>query len=200
MAIIVAHEKRKYEILNTALDLFVEEGYEAVTFQKIATRCNITRTTLYIYFSNKHELFRWSIKQFTQDIENELSKIILQENLAANERLKKMLCYILDVCQKNQKLLAVILTYLLQLSRSGKNISSKVRRRLVRLRHLLSTVIIEGITSGVFEKTNVKITNNLLYGIIECAIFRLATHQYENYSDLYDVFNFTVDGMTKKSD
>ena len=55
MAIIVEHDKRKKEILETALDLFMEKGYEDVTFQKIADRCGITRTTLYIYFKNKKE-------------------------------------------------------------------------------------------------------------------------------------------------
>ena len=56
MAIIVEHDKRKKEILETALDLFMEKGYEDVTFQKIADRCGITRTTLYIYFKNKKEI------------------------------------------------------------------------------------------------------------------------------------------------
>ena len=65
MAIVVEHEKRKKEILDKALDLFMENGYEDVTFQKIADKCGVTRTTLYIYFKNKKEIFAWSIKQLT---------------------------------------------------------------------------------------------------------------------------------------
>ena len=57
MAIIVEHDKRKHEILEKALDVFIEEGYEDVTFQKIADRCGITRTTLYIYFKNKRRTY-----------------------------------------------------------------------------------------------------------------------------------------------
>lgn len=34
MAIIVEHEKRRKEILQKSLDVFVEEGYEDVTYQK----------------------------------------------------------------------------------------------------------------------------------------------------------------------
>ena len=55
MAIIVEHEKRRHEILDKALEVFVDEGYEDATFQKIADKCGITRTTLYIYFKNKIE-------------------------------------------------------------------------------------------------------------------------------------------------
>ena len=63
MAIIVEHEKRRKEILQKSLDVFVEEGYEDVTFQKIADRCGITRTTLYIYFHNKYDIFIEIIKE-----------------------------------------------------------------------------------------------------------------------------------------
>ena len=38
MAVLVEHSKRKREILEKSLDLFIEEGYEDVTFQKIADR------------------------------------------------------------------------------------------------------------------------------------------------------------------
>lgn len=76
MAIVVEHEKRKKEILEKSLELFIAEGYEDVTYQKIADRCGITRTTLYIYFKNKREIFSFSIKQLTGDLENQLLEII----------------------------------------------------------------------------------------------------------------------------
>ena len=43
MAIVVEHEKRKREILEKAMELFCRDGYEDVTFQKIADACGITR-------------------------------------------------------------------------------------------------------------------------------------------------------------
>ena len=36
MAIVVEHDKRKHEILQKSLDVFIDEGYEDATFQKIA--------------------------------------------------------------------------------------------------------------------------------------------------------------------
>ena len=46
MGIVIDHEKRKKVILKKALDVIIDEGYEDATFQKIADRCGITRTTL----------------------------------------------------------------------------------------------------------------------------------------------------------
>ena len=68
MAIVVEHDKRKHEILQKSLDVFVEQGYEDATFQKIADHCGITRTTLYIYFKNKYEIFLGSIKELLSEL------------------------------------------------------------------------------------------------------------------------------------
>ena len=76
MAIVVEHDKRKHEILQKSLDVFIDEGYEDATFQKIADRCGITRTTLYIYFKNKHEIFLGSIKELLSELEESLIIII----------------------------------------------------------------------------------------------------------------------------
>ncbi len=195
MAIIVEHEKRKREILDKALDIFMEEGYEDVTFQKIADRCGITRTTLYIYFKNKREIFLWSIKQLTEEIESSLLAIAQADNIPVKERLHKILYTILDTCAENRRLFTVTLTYLLQLKKTGKDPAVRVRRRILRLRHLLSTVIIEGINTGEFKPVNVHNTNELLYSIIESAIFRLAVLDQQDISELRTTFDLTVSGI-----
>ena len=110
MATIVEHEKRKHEILQKALDVFMEEGYEDVTFQKIADRCGITRTTLYIYFKNKREIFIWSIKQLTAGIEVQLMEFIQNKELNASDCLRKMMFLVLDECKENHKLFNVVLS------------------------------------------------------------------------------------------
>lgn len=53
------HEKeiRKNEILNAAEKLFFSNGYEDVSLNEIANEVNLGRSTLYLYFENKEELF-----------------------------------------------------------------------------------------------------------------------------------------------
>lgn len=174
MAIVVEHDKRKHEILEKSLDVFVTEGYEDVTFQKIADRCGITRTTLYIYFKNKREIFLWSIKQLMSELQNDLAVIMFDKNLTETEAIKKILMTIMDYCESNKKLFSVILDYLLQLKKSGGAPAERVQRRVIHLRHLLSTIIIRGIKSGDFKNVDVKSVNELFYTIFESAIFKLA--------------------------
>ena len=133
MGIVVDHEQRKTVILKKALDVIIEEGYEDATFQKIADRCGITRTTLYIYFKNKREIFLWSIKQLTEGLEIALQDIIGDTSRSCKERLLAVLEGIVHGCIENRQLFQVILAYLIQVQKTGKNPGDRVRRRIVRL-------------------------------------------------------------------
>lgn len=201
MAIVVEHEKRRSEILSKSLDLFVEEGYEDVTFQKIADRCGITRTTLYIYFKNKREIFLWSIKQLTGGLEKKLVAIISDGSLSSPDCLKKILNTVIDGCEENHKLFNVLLPYILQLQRSGIDPSERVTRRIIKLQHLMSTVIIRGIKKGEFKQISVKVMNDLFYDLIESAIFKLAVLNQEKALDIRETIDVAIDEIctNKKS-
>ena len=195
MAIVVEHEKRKHEILQKALDVFVEEGYEDVTFQKIADRCGITRTTLYIYFKNKREIFLWSIKEMLSGLELSLNAIVSDQNLSSESALRQILSKLIDECQENRKTFSVLLTYLMQLKKSGIDPVERVRRRVIRLRHLMTTVIIRGIQSGEFKELNIRDMNELLYGLIESVIFRIAVLDEKDVSFVRTSFGLAVDSF-----
>ena len=183
MAIVVEHDKRKHEILQKSLDVFVEQGYEDATFQKIADHCGITRTTLYIYFKNKHEIFLGSIKELLSELETNLRDII-KKYMDSIESLKQILFTIVDACENNKKLFSVLLNYLLQLKKAGVDTNERVRRRVIKMRHLLSTVLIKGIQKGEIKSVNVKDINELLYGMIEASIFRIAVLNQESVMEV----------------
>lgn len=195
MAIIVEHDKRKHEILEKALEVFIEEGYEDVTFQKISDRCGITRTTLYIYFKNKREIFLWSIKQLTSEIENELIALLDNKKLSSGECLSKMLKTIIDMCVEKRALFSVLLSYLLSLQKTGGDPGIRVRRRIVRLQHLLSNIMIRGIKSKEFRKVNVKTANEMFYGLIQSVIFRFAVLDEKSIDDMYNTFDMAIAGL-----
>ena len=183
MAIVVEHDKRKHEILQKSLDVFVEQGYEDATFQKIADHCGITRTTLYIYFKNKHEIFLGSIKELLSELETNLRDII-KKDMDSIESLKQILFTIVDACENNKKLFSVLLNYLLQLKKAGVDTNERVRRRVIKMRHLLSKVLIKGIQKGEIKSVNVKDINELLYGMIEASIFRIAVLNQESVMEV----------------
>src|SRR5690606_16924851 len=46
-----------------ALDLFVERGYAATRLEDVAARAGVSKGTLYLYFTNKEELFKAVIRE-----------------------------------------------------------------------------------------------------------------------------------------
>lgn len=193
MAIVVEHDKRKHEILQKSLDVFIDEGYEDATFQKIADRCGITRTTLYIYFKNKYEIFLGSLKELLSDLEITLKKICSNEKLSSEEALRQIMSAIADTIESNKKLFSVLLNYLMQLKKSGVDTNERVLRRVIRLRHLMTSILIKGIQNKEFKDLNVKDINEMFYGLIEAAIFRIAVLNKDNIQELRDSLNTMID-------
>ena len=196
MATVVEHDKRKQEILEKSLDVFMHEGFEDVTFQKIADRCGITRTTLYIYFKNKREIFQWSIKQLLSTLEDTLIKIATDTSIPTSQVIYDMVTFIFDQCKTNHKLFSILLPYLVQLQKSGVDTREIVRRRTIRLQHLLNCAIISGIRAGEFKKINIKASYELLYGLIESAIFKIAVLNQSDISDIYSALKLAIEGFS----
>ena len=193
MSIVVEHEKRRREILEKALDVFIGEGFEDVTFQKIADKCNITRTTLYIYFKNKKDIFNFSIKQFLQTLENNITEIRKKKEPSHTEKLIRVMTVILDRLEENHRLLTVVMNYLIYMSRGDYDPDYRLRRRTVRLRHIFATLLIEGIKAGEFSSSlNVKDANELLYSFLEAAAFRIVVLRRTSVDQLKDSMKLAV--------
>ncbi|MDR2702592.1 MAG: TetR/AcrR family transcriptional regulator [Spirochaetaceae bacterium] len=192
MAIVVEHEKRRKQILKKALDVFMDEGFENTTCQKIADRCKITRTTLYMYFRNKREIFNYSIKQFLADAERDILRIKEDTSLPYPDKIKKTLSLIIARLEDNRRLLSLILDYLLPVSAPEK----KVRRRTIRLRRILAAMLIDGIKAGQLKKIQVEAADNLFYGLIESALFRLAVLKRDSVAELRKAVDLAVNGLS----
>ena len=56
-------EARPGEILAAALDEFVDRGYAATRLEDVARRAGVTKGTVYLYFTNKEDLFKAVVRE-----------------------------------------------------------------------------------------------------------------------------------------
>ena len=56
-------EARPGELLDAALDLFVEKGFAATRVEEVAARAGVSKGTLFLYFPSKLELFKAVVRQ-----------------------------------------------------------------------------------------------------------------------------------------
>jgi AcrR family transcriptional regulator len=55
-------EARPQELLDAALDLFVEKGFSATRSEEVAQRAGVSKGTLYLYYPSKEELLKEVIR------------------------------------------------------------------------------------------------------------------------------------------
>jgi len=69
-------DARPQELLSAALDLFVERGYAATRLDDVAARAGVSKGTLYLYFTNKEELFKAVVRENMVPVLGEAEGII----------------------------------------------------------------------------------------------------------------------------
>ena len=57
------YEERRYLILQAALDVFAEKGFEGAKTREIAKRAGVSETLIFRYFPTKEELYRTGLKE-----------------------------------------------------------------------------------------------------------------------------------------
>lgn len=56
-------DERPQELLAAALDLFVDKGFAATRLNDVAARAGVSKGTLYLYFTNKEDLFKAVVRE-----------------------------------------------------------------------------------------------------------------------------------------
>jgi TetR/AcrR family transcriptional regulator, mexJK operon transcriptional repressor len=87
-------EQRHQELLDVALDIFLERGFELTTMEDIATHVGMSKRTVYARYPDKGALFkaavRRAIERYTvpRDVVEAVATDDLEETLAAIARLR----------------------------------------------------------------------------------------------------------------
>ncbi len=84
-------DARPQELLDAALDVFVERGYTATRLEEVAQRAGVAKATLYRYYENKLDLFKAVVRNSLVAGFDELAKSPSGKRLGARERLVRLL-------------------------------------------------------------------------------------------------------------
>ncbi len=191
MGIVIDHNARKRDIVAKAINLFAEQGYNGVTYQKIADNCSIARTTLYKYFHSKRDIFNaaiWEVANLMIDSYAE----ILPSKAGVVDRLNRVVYAVLGLLFENRVLLTVILDYVLAAQRAGHNMRRTITRHTIGLRRILHRLVTEGVRTGELRNVNTTLATGLIYSQLEAAVLRLTVSQNADYEELSDMLGQTI--------
>ena len=83
-------EVRRQEILDTAMSVFMEKGYEAATMRDIAAAMHVVPGLCYRYFESKQVLYDTVIEQYIKDITYPMIELLKETERSLDGFLDKM--------------------------------------------------------------------------------------------------------------
>ena len=149
-------ERRRQQIIVAAKRIFSAKGFNKATMEDIAKEAEISPGTIYIYFKNKDELYASLSIRILQHLNIRLEHVKNQNNLNDEQRIASLKDALYDIYDFDP--LILINLFHLQSSESLKNLSPELLSEIKRLSQsslkIMSDIFSEGISTGVFIKTN----------------------------------------------
>ena len=158
-------KNKKIKILDSALSVFVENGYQDTTIADIVSKSGLSKGAIYHYYGSKKELFislidHWEVFSFP-DFYSKNNK-----DESASSTLKRFTEVVYDVFYKNSN---VFLAEIEFWSLANKDNEIKKRSKVLydKILKLFELVLNKGIRNGEFKKLDTKIVSIELLSVFQ---------------------------------
>lgn len=142
----VARLKRE-RIVEAAVDLFYERGYENTTLDAVAERLEVTKPFIYAHFGSKPELLAEICARGISSSLDAINRVVTRD-IPVEQRLKEIGCEFVTAVLRNQKHIAIF-------TREEKNLLPDGFERINAMRRefdkKLTDILEEGNRSGKFD-------------------------------------------------
>lgn len=157
------HEDLKAQILQTALELFNKNGYEAVSMRDIAGALHISPGNLTYHFKKKHDIIDALIAMAIQDHQNRhYSQDISLEDF--NQVLKANI--------EHQKKYSFYFNNIVELPRKYPEIAQMQTRGKVEIHNLIRGILQNFVRKGIMKPEPYKgVYDDLAFGIFSIVMF-----------------------------
>ena len=191
--------QKEINILEAALRVFGENGFEATTISAICKAANISDATLYEYFNSKEEVL-FSIPEIYTRRELERMQEINHYIHSPSEKLRVIIQGYLEFYEKNRMYTSVALLTL----KGNRNFLKAPAYAVVReASRGIVEVFNEGVTEGVFrDDIDGYLVRNMVLGFIEhLTIQWLLVGRPESISGYRDIiFDMVMKAIEKRKD
>jgi AcrR family transcriptional regulator len=91
--------ERVVQILETALEIIIEDGYQALTLREVARRCKIQIGAVSYYYKSRTDLLQDVINMVLVPYADSISAIVREPSLSAEQKLERFIRLLLDDIQ-----------------------------------------------------------------------------------------------------
>jgi AcrR family transcriptional regulator len=166
--------ERKQEIIETALALFSEKGYDHTTIQDIAERMNVAQGLCYRYFKTKQDIFAASSDYYAQQAIVQLDQYI-SKNSSTIDKFNSVIKFLLAYAIKHGEFEA---SY-----HNEKEISAeRIQRMAIHISDIIIPIVEQGRNEGLFDCKKVADTVRILtFGIMNLIHYNMPKQNVQKH-------------------
>lgn len=159
--------ERREEIIGVALRLIEKNGFQKTSMREIAVLANMGKSSLYDFFKTKDEIVVYAVEKKIEETIQKVHRIIADES-SLEQCLRKIMLNHLGVPKQYR-------TVLMWLNTESDYLEEEYRKRLKAARYayqdIIKSVIENGVTAGIFRKTNADLMARLLINSVIAIIY-----------------------------
>jgi len=155
---------RKDRIMDAALRIFAEKGFQNATITEISKKAGVSEATIYEYFGTKEDLL-FAIPEKISNDTYEASSNVIPYIKGVEGKIRAILLFYVQLYQTNPDYSALVL---LQLMSNKRFRQTPAHAAIRKSSHGLLDCIREGIADGTFKKdANPYLIRSMLMGTVE---------------------------------
>lgn len=140
---------RKELILNAAISIIEEKGFEKTTMDEIAEKTELSKGTLYLYFNDKASLFQAIKKRALQNL-HDLFLTILQKDKSGAELVREMMFTFIELTKDNAAFARAMMLYEQTKNNfDDENKDYPIQRECIKLKNEMLILIIRALQTGI---------------------------------------------------
>ena len=198
MAKVRQKTERRERVLECALKIFAEKGFQDATISEISKAAAVSDATVYEYFKTKEELLFSIPEQITESSIHESEKV-LPFLRGAEQKLRALVQSYVTTYERNPEYTALIM---LHLKTSRNFLQTKAYEVVQVAARMMLACIREGVETGIFRKdTDPYLVRAMILGTIEHLFTRkhLMGNPPELMSQVDPLVDLILDGIRAKS-
>ena len=169
----------KEKILNSAKELFSQNGYNGCSVDAIAEKAAVNKASIYYHYRDKASLYEKVFEENLGDFLKRIKKEIAKQNSSE----KKLCAYIFTFSENFQSNQYMAPLMLRELASDGKNLSDNSRKAINNIIKELDKILKDGIKSRGFKETKTLILHIMIVGSMNIYI---STKSMRNKSENLD--------------
>ena len=181
---------KRERILAAALRLFANQSFQAVTMDRVAEAAGVAKGTLYLYFPSKEALYLGILSDGLESISRRY-QLTMDSGRPVVERLRHAIDVSIQFYDERRDLLRLVATAEPRLAEARNRLIETWRERGFVF---FTSLIEEGISAGVFTRTDSRLATMVILGGIRSVLLYYGTSRPVSGISV-ELGHFILDGL-----